>query len=82
MDYIVSGAGSRGDPSNKHEDELPMGSLLFRYPTVGIPYDVFGWFNHGGFINVNVNRDVAHFSFYNEELEKEYEMNLRPRRRI
>ena len=82
MDYIVSGAGSRGDPSDRHEGDLPEGSVLFRYPTIGVPYDVFGWFNHGGFVNVNVNRDVARFTFYNEELEQKYETYLRPRQRI
>ncbi|KAE9553348.1 hypothetical protein FO519_003411 [Halicephalobus sp. NKZ332] len=82
MDYIVSGAGSRGDPSDKHEDEVPRGSVLFRYPTWGVPFDVFGWFNHGGFINVNIDKNSAHFVFYNEELERKYETHLRPRQKF
>uniref|UniRef100_A0AC35GQF9 Tartrate-resistant acid phosphatase type 5 n=1 Tax=Panagrolaimus sp. PS1159 TaxID=55785 RepID=A0AC35GQF9_9BILA len=62
--YIVSGAGSRSDQSQKHLNSIPKDSLLFSYPEGGWnPFALIG-FSNGGFVQVSVGPKSGNYSFY------------------
>ncbi|VDK73781.1 unnamed protein product [Litomosoides sigmodontis] len=75
LHYIVSGAASRSDYSNKHMDTVPEGSLHFNYPTGFNPFSQIG-LSKGGFIYVNMNREKALLTFYNGKSDEKYPPNV------
>uniref|UniRef100_A0A0K0EFI5 Tartrate-resistant acid phosphatase type 5 n=1 Tax=Strongyloides stercoralis TaxID=6248 RepID=A0A0K0EFI5_STRER len=63
MSYVVSGAGSRSDKSQKNRDKVPSDSLRFFYPQGFNPFGQLGLSN-GGFISVEVMDSQAILNFY------------------
>jgi len=79
MDYFVCGASSRTDRSAKHKNDVPEGSLLYRYPTGWNPFSQIG-FSNGGFIHGELRPESATIRFYTGKEEVKYESTLYPRR--
>ncbi|CAJ0573006.1 unnamed protein product, partial [Mesorhabditis spiculigera] len=78
INYIISGAASRTDRSNKHKDYIPAGSLKFNYPTGWNPISQLG-FSRGAFIYTEINAQRAHFEFKKGDGETKYVHDIPPR---
>uniref|UniRef100_A0A0K0F7C6 Tartrate-resistant acid phosphatase type 5 n=1 Tax=Strongyloides venezuelensis TaxID=75913 RepID=A0A0K0F7C6_STRVS len=74
MTYIVSGAGSRTDRSQKNKDKVPDDSIRFVYPENFNPFGQLG-FSKGAFIGFEIREHQAILKFYSgggSELHKAY----------
>jgi len=80
VDYVVNGAGSRGDHSTSHESDCPAGALKFRYPT-GWDGGVGGLgFTDGGFGYIEINAQQGQLQFLDKHGSEKGIMTFPPRK--
>uniref|UniRef100_A0A914WZP6 Tartrate-resistant acid phosphatase type 5 n=1 Tax=Plectus sambesii TaxID=2011161 RepID=A0A914WZP6_9BILA len=80
VDYVVNGAGSRGDHSVIHESDVPAGALKWHYPT--------GWdggigglgFTDGGFTYFEINAQQGQLQFLNKDGDEKHSITFSPRK--
>ncbi|VDM53291.1 unnamed protein product [Angiostrongylus costaricensis] len=73
--YVVSGAASRSDPSQKHLDSVPSENLKFHYPTSWNPLSQLG-FSKGGFVYMNIDEHRAELVFLNSKGKEIYRTSI------
>ncbi|PAV76576.1 hypothetical protein WR25_19210 [Diploscapter pachys] len=84
VNYIVSGAASRTDSSDKNIYPYMKGDhLKFHYPTSGM-FSAFhlgqlGFFTNGGFVYANFHKTLAKLDFYDKKGRNLYLAEIQPR---
>uniref|UniRef100_A0A7E4VGM6 Tartrate-resistant acid phosphatase type 5 n=1 Tax=Panagrellus redivivus TaxID=6233 RepID=A0A7E4VGM6_PANRE len=78
--YVLSGAGSRADASSKYINDVPEGSLLFKYPEKGMILNQIG-IADGGFIEVTLQPNSGTFTYYSGDSKELFSQNFTPRRK-